>query len=99
MIPDHGSILDGDTGRMLGLDLLLLDRSLYRFNVYHFTISSLGPKVTKYIKKVRSGNYPGFGGGNAIIRTQPRITNLLSSNDTEYEYSLLPPVPKLDWEF
>ena len=99
MIPDHGSILDGDYGRMLGLEMLLLDRKLYRFNVYHFNISSLGANVMKFIRDVRSGNYPGFGGGNAIIRTQPQITNLLSSDDTEYEYSLLPPVQKLDWDF
>ena len=98
MIPDIGSILDGDFGRMQGLESILLDRVKYRYNVYHFHIMSLGKKITKYLSYVRSNNYPGFG-GNTVIRTQPMITNLLSSDDTEHEYSLLPPVQTLNWDF
>ena len=46
MIADFGSILDGDRGTMLGMETLLLDRSLYRYNVFHYSITSLGNKIS-----------------------------------------------------
>ena len=99
MIADYGSILDGDRGTMLGMETLLLDRLLYKYNVYHYSVFSLGKKISDFVMTSRSGKLPRFGGGKDFIRIQPNITNLLSSNDTEYEYSLLPPVQTLDWDF
>ena len=99
MIADYGSILDGDRGTMLGMETLLLDRLQYRYNVFHYSLSSLGDKISGYIKSARNAQLPIFGGGKDKFRVQPNITNLLSSNDTEYEYSLLPPVEVLNWDF
>ena len=99
MIADFGSILDGDRGTMLGMETLLLDRSLYRYNVFHYSITSLGNKISDFVRTCRAGKLPKFGGGKDIIRVQPDVTNLLSSNDTEYDYSLLSPVQVLNWDF
>ena len=99
MIADYGSILDGDHGTMLGMETMLLDRKAYRFNVFHYSVFSLGNKLSTYVKAASSGRFSKFGGGKDEIRIQPRITNLLSSDDTEYEYSMLPPVPVLNWEY
>ena len=99
MIADYGSILEGDRGTMLGMETLLLDRLLYRYNTFHYSIVSLGNETFDFIQLSLSGKMSKFGGGNNIIRIQPNITNLLSSDDTEYEYSLLPPVQVLDWDF
>ena len=99
MIADYGSILDGDRGTMLGMETLLLDRLLYKFNVFHYSIFSLGTKISEFIMNSCSGKFPRFGSGKDFIRVQPNITNLLSSDDTEYECSLLPPVQTLDWDF
>ena len=84
-----------------------LDRCLYPYTCYHFSLKALGSDLFKYVRHVQ-GISTGFGGpapafrGNPAIRTQPSVTNLIVADSTaaDLDYStMLPAVPELDWDF
>ena len=100
MIADVGSSLTGDAGTMGSYRSMLLDRKRYKYNCYHYAISSLGDDVRKFIRR-SLGTQNNFS-GSTIIRTQPAVTNLLAAEDThaDLDYStLLPALPVLNWDF
>ena len=107
VIADVGSDLDSDSGTMTDYESVRLDRRLYPYTCYHFALASLGPDLLNYVRYVQ-GIAVGFGGpkpafrGNPAIRTQPTVTNLLTANasSADLDYStMLPAVPKLNWDF
>ena len=98
LIADAGSSLEDDAGTMTDYDAMLLDRTNYSYNCYHFSADSLGSALAKL---VQDSSLPRSDFVRpAAVRIQPSITNLLASEDTEIEYSaLLPPLAVLDWDF
>ena len=81
-----------------------LDRSLYKYNCYHFDVHALDEDSLDYVKtasaklsKVISPD--GFGGCVPSITVQPNVTNLLSADDTEPDQTILDSVVPLAWEF
>ena len=100
MIADVGSSIAGDAGTMGAYRSMLLDRKQYKYNCYHFAISSLGVDAKQFISRAMctQNNFT----GSTVIRTQPIVTNLLAADDThaDLEYStLLPAMPILNWDF
>ena len=92
---------------MTDYESINLDRCLYPYTCYHFSLKALGPDLFKYVRHVQ-GIATDFGGpqpafrGNPAIRTQPTVTNLLAADSTAYDldYStMLPAVTELDWDF
>ena len=100
LIADVGSVLQNDAGTMGGYESITLDRALYKYNCYHFAISSLGTDLVEYLRCLQR-TQSAFDGA-ITVRTQPTVTNLLSADDTVAvaEYSTtLPAMPKLNWDF
>ena len=101
---DFGSSLENDSGHIQDFVSIGLDRTMYKYNTYHFCLKSLGNKPYKFAKdslarRDKTRSIAGFGGYNPTIRTQPISTNLLSSNDTTQNTIPAIDLPFLDWDF
>ena len=105
VIADTGSTLENDHGNVPDYTSMGLDRLLYSYTSYHFSLKSLGNKPYKFIqdslarrdKTKRSA--VGFGAFESAVRTQPVTTNLLSSEATVHSINSILECPILDWDF
>ena len=81
-----------------------LDRLLYKYNCYHYNICSLDAESLHFVRTASATiskvtNPAGFGGCVPSISVQPKVTNLLSADDTEPDRTILANVIPLNWEF
>ena len=97
--------MENDYGNVTDHESINLDRLLYTYNCYHYSLKSLGNKPYKFVldslarRDKTKASAKGFGAYNSMIRTQPAVTNLLSSESTvQSVYSTLD-FPVLNWDF
>ena len=104
-IADVGSTLENDHGNVVDHISIGLDRLLYTYNCYHYSLKSLGNKPFKFVKdslaRRDKTKFPavGFGAYNSLIRTQPTVTNLLSSESTVQSVNPTLNFLVLNWDF
>ena len=82
LIVNFGSSLENDAGYFSSYTSINLDRTLYKYNCYHFDIRSLDSDSLSFVldassKISQTTSSDGFGGCTPSIIVQPGITNLL----------------------
>ena len=86
-----GSELENDAGTMTDYTSINLDRDEYPFKVFHYPLTSIGPKLRETLLAPFSG-----------VRRQPTTTPMYATDSTTSDgatVSPLPPVSPLNWTF
>ena len=95
MIPDIGSDFTDDVGYMSNHGTVNLSAS-YRYNVYHYQLSTLGPSLRRFLSISR--DMKPFQ-ERPLIRTQPDTYNLLTPADLISTEDEMVPPKTLNWTF